>query len=216
MKVGTDGVLLGAWADINGVESVLDVGCGSGLILLMIAQRLDVVESLIVGVETDKNAWDDAVHNVYESKWAKSISVINADFLAISGKWDLIISNPPFFSTTLKSPEKSRSLARHGGSLNYFSLIQFASRVLSKEGSLAFISDTSIPPSEIIFEAEINRLKLRRQIFVASTKNGEIIRILWQFKRRDGLIEKGKTFLRNQDNGTMSDQYLELTKDFYL
>ena len=216
MKVGTDAVLLGSWVDMSDALSILDIGAGTGILSLMAAQRTDVSKAKITAVEIDNEACRDAHTNIESSIWKDRISLVQSDFSKLSGQWDLIISNPPFFSSLLKSPTEARARARHGGDLNYFSLIEFSARNLSNEGSLAFISDLSAPPSEIIYCAEMNRLKVRRICSVMPRRDDETIRILWQMKRIDGIIERTRLPLRSLNNKDWSEEYSKLTNPFYL
>ena len=108
MKVGTDGVLLGAWAPTNQATRILDIGAGSGLISLMLAQRS---KATIVGVELDEAAALQARENVEQSRFASRIEIVNADILHYTSeaKFDLIVSNPPFFNDALECPAKKNS-----------------------------------------------------------------------------------------------------------
>ncbi len=216
MKVGTDAVLLGSWADVSGVRSVLDVGAGSAILSLMIAQRTEPVETTVTAVEIDSGACIDAAENISKSIWNKRIELVRSGFSSVAGYWDLIISNPPFFSSQIKSPSESRARARHAGDLNYLTLISYASRHLNTDGSLAMISDLSCSETEIIFCAEINRLKVRRLCRVFDHEGGEHIRTLWQFRKTDGPIEKSNIAVRTATNDRWSEEYKKLTCNFYL
>ena len=122
MKVGTDGVLIGAWVNLNNAKRVLDVGAGTGLIALMTAQRCDAE---IVGIEIDENASIQAKENVSSSPWANRIAIENIDYNDYTSNelFDVIISNPPFFENSLKSNQANRNTARHDISLSFAQLI---------------------------------------------------------------------------------------------
>ena len=123
MKVGTDGILLGAWVNVANVKSVLDIGTGTGLIALMIVQRS---RAKITAIEIDENAANEAVLNILNSPWKKCIEIYNIslqDFTkAANQKFDLIVSNPPFFNNSLKKKSDAENFARHTDSLSYAEL----------------------------------------------------------------------------------------------
>lgn len=214
MKIGTDGVLLGAWTDVDNVKRVLDIGAGSGLISLMIAQRNR--EARVCAVEIDEGASADARANVSASPWKDRISIIEGDFASFTPDTapDLIVSNPPFFSETLKSPSAERSLARHAAGLGPQSLIEYAARTLSADGTLAFITPTRAE-SEILFTAEMARLRLRRLTSVKTSPRKNTSRLLWQFSRVDGPTERRELTIAEND-GKPTEEYRALTRDFYL
>ena len=140
MKVGTDGVLLGAWASVNGVKSVLDVGTGTGVIAIMLAQRST---AQIMGIEIEKNAAEEADFNSQNSPFSKRISIKNLPFQELAettqNTFDLIISNPPFFINNTKTPNPSRTIARHNDLLPLMDLVNGNVKLLEENGKLALI-----------------------------------------------------------------------------
>lgn len=215
MKVGTDGVALGAWTSCTGARKVLDVGCGSGLIALMIAQRC---EAEITGVEIDPEACCDARANVTNAGWcAGRVTIAEGDFRAMPypGKLDLIVSNPPFFGSGELSPSVQRALARHEGGLNYMTLIDFASERLEQEGRLSFIYPSEME-DDIIYKAEMSHLKLRRKCRLSPTPRAKAIRTMMELSPTDGAIESEEISIRNDDGRSYSDQFSYLCRDFYL
>ena len=213
MKIGTDGVVLGAWADCRNAKTAIDIGCGSGLIALMIAQRSD---ASVTAVELDRGAYLDAVDNVAHSPWRDRISVIEGDFSAYRpiAPADLIVSNPPFFASGELSPSASRAGARHEGSLNYSTLIDYAAEYLSPLGRLAFIYDAG-REDDIIYKAEMKHLKLRRICRLRQREDRPYIRTLYEFSPTDGPIETDTLTICGRD-GRHSDGFRTLTQDFYL
>ncbi len=215
MKVGTDGVLIGAWADVSNVNSVLDIGCGTGLISLMTAQRCNAT---IIGVEIDRNAAEEAKTNFENSPWVQQLFVRNIDFADMCDTdecYDLIISNPPFFSNGITAPDKSRATARHGLSLTYEHIIAFASTHLTASGRLVLISPYDSLDS-IICKASYHRLNISRQTDVYSTPGkSQPIRILWEMSCQQQQFKHTKLHIRNSDN-SYSSEYIDLTKEFYL
>jgi tRNA1Val (adenine37-N6)-methyltransferase len=141
MKVGTDGVLLGAWVPLEGARRILDVGSGTGLIALMLAQRAP--EADITAVEIDQDACLQSVENIQQSPWFKRLKVVNTDFRHFSqgddGLFDLIVTNPPYFVGSQPSSGEARSIARHTTLLGYNELIEGVVRRLKPEGRLALI-----------------------------------------------------------------------------
>lgn len=213
MKIGTDGVVLGAWACCGKAKRVIDIGCGSGLIALMVAQRCDAA---VTAIEIDHGAYLDAVGNVAYSPWSDRISVIEGDFSAYrpAVSFDLIVSNPPFFATGELSPSASRAEARHEGSLNYSTLIDYAARHLNPYGRLAFIYEAG-RDDDIIYKAEMKRLKLRRICRLRQRKDRPYIRTLYEFSPTDGPIESEELTICGCD-GCYTDEFRALTQDFYL
>ena len=138
MKVGTDGVLLGAWTNCDGTAQILDIGTGTGLVALMLAQRSN---ALITAIEIDKEAATQASENAANSPWRNRIFVKNCSLqeFAPETKFDLIVSNPPYFCNSLKTPLENRNLARHADSLPLADLLQHSRRLLSENGRLCVI-----------------------------------------------------------------------------
>ena len=141
MKVGTDGCLLGAWAVMPPAERcsphILDVGTGTGLIALMMAQRYP--EARVTAVEIDAEAAGQAQENVQQSPFASRIEVVQADYKDMQGVFSSIVSNPPYFINALDCPDPQRSLARHNNSLTYDTLMQHAAQLLAAEGEVSVI-----------------------------------------------------------------------------
>ena len=222
MKVGTDGVLLGAWADISGppgslIFNVLDVGCGTGLIALMIAQRNDKAE--IDALDKDKDACEQATENVENSLFKDKIQVIRQSFFDYSSekKYDLIISNPPFFRNALSCPDKKRNAARHNDSLPLKQLIEHAMPLLSEHGRIALILPTSAS-AEIDFIIATHRLYERRRTNVITIEGACPKRFLIEMSLRNSpkQDESDKTLLLETVNHKRTAQYQSLTEDFYL
>lgn len=211
-KVGTDGVLLGSWAFVGSSKSILDVGAGSGLVSLMLAQRC---EADITAVEVDKAAAECCRRNFLASPWSNRLSVLHADFREVKGFFDLIVCNPPFFFGDLKSLSRERTLARQGETLNCLSIMDFASEHLTEGGRLAMITDTR-HQNEIIFEAEIHRLFTARCCKVISKEGRQPIRLLWEMSKTKPISTETETLCLYRADGARHSDYVELTKDFYL
>lgn len=221
MKVGTDGVLLGAWTRCSGYARIIDAGCGSGLIALMMAQRNE--KALITAVDVSAEACADARSNADRSPWGGRISVVCRDLT--TDPWPdltpgplLIISNPPFFSETLHSPEQDRALARHGEGFDVISLIRMSSRMLSgSDDALAFVAPWS-RSDEIEFELSLCRMEMRRMCAVTTREGREPSRILVEAGMQPPVpsgMEREELTLRDASN-ILTPRYIRLTSEFYL
>lgn len=214
MKIGTDGVLLGAWAPAEGIQRALDIGCGTGLIAMMLAQR---GVSKVIGIEIGEEAAREAEDNVASCEWRDRIEIIAgnalaADFSAYNP--DLIVSNPPFFSDSLKCEDSCRTIARHAGSLSFVSLLESGAKWLSEDGQLAFISP-AYNEHEIEYAAAMNKLYINKKTFVCTVEGKRAKRILWLLNRRICRAEISTLNIKNR-NGEYSGEYTLLTKEFYL
>lgn len=209
MKTGTDGVILGAVARLPGPSGrCADIGAGSGLIALMIAQRYAGVTA--DAVEIDPEAARDLRLNIAVSPWSDRITAIEGCFTtSLEGKYDLIVSNPPFYSDGEESGEARRALARHCGTLSAASLVDFASGHLADGGFLAMIIPTATA-SAIIARAAFARLSLCRRIDVITSVRRGITRTVLEFSNIPGIIPEISQL------AVGSDEFKELTRDFYL
>lgn len=216
MKVGTDGVLLGAWASVNNVHNVLDVGSGTGIISLMLAQRCNAA---IDAIDIDKNAFLQTQSNVDLSCWKDRITVFHSSFQEFTGyqnkKYDLIITNPPFFSSSYLPDDKSRAAARHDDSLSAKDLAKCSSDCLSPDGKLALII-----PYENFDAIEYSLLQkslfINRITRIRSKPGKKFIRVLIEASKiRENTLESELT-IETEKRHVYTTEYIELTKDFYL
>lgn len=215
MKVGTDGVLLGAWCDVRNARKVLDVGTGTGLISLMVAQRNN--EAVIDAIEIDYAASEEAAHNVANSPWADRILVINADFSEYTPrcKYDLIVSNPPYFSNGILPPDNSRMIARHCKTLTYDLLISKAASILVPGGGICIITPFEAD-NDITSLVSLNNLHICRKTFVRPKPNAKFKRILWQIGDEPCETIVDELQIEKENHHEYTSQYIDLTKDFYL
>lgn len=216
MKLGTDAVLLGAWATIEKAKNILDIGTGCGILSLMAAQRNS--EASIDALEIDKNSCECAKKNFAHSSWTNRIILYHQSFQAFfkntKKKYDGIISNPPYFSNQLPSPDSLRNQSRHNQSLPFDVLIYGCKKILADNGQIHVI----IP--DISFE-EIKRLIQREQLFfhkhaiVMTNDTGKKKRhIITLGKNKMDYITE-KIIIRDTE-GNYTGQYKELTKEFYI
>ena len=214
MKVGTDGVLLGAWTPMNNAKCILDVGTGTGLIALQLAQRNR--QARIIALEIDSAAVTQATENVFRSPWADRIKVICHDFQTYNPehRFDLIVSNPPYFVDALKCPDKQRSMARHASGLNYVSLFRKSAHLLAEEGMISVIIPSEVEKMVMDAAWDSRLFPLRRmQVF---TKPGKPCRrILLAFCHQEKECVEESLCIETGHNEYTAD-YIALTKDFYL
>ncbi len=212
MKVGTDSVLLGSWCECDNMHRVLDLGAGSGLLALMIAQRAP--RAIIRAIEIDPEACAAAAANFAASPWSDRLTAICGDALTGPAEVnpDLIICNPPFFTGGMQSPDSRRALARHSGGLSPESAIDLAARILSPTGSLAMVTPADYADS-LLFHAEMQRLNLWRRCEV-TTSGSKPSRLLWQWGREARPVEITSLSVRHA--GALTPDYTALTSAFYL
>jgi tRNA1Val (adenine37-N6)-methyltransferase len=220
MKVGTDAVLLGAWATVNKYpDAILDIGAGTGVISLMLAQRSDAMT--IDAVEIDEQAHEQCVENFELSDWGDRLFCYNTSFDAFveemveeEEQYDLIISNPPFYTDAFETEDDSRNKARFTSSLSFETLVSGVSKLLSETGVFSVI---------IPFKEEINFIKLakngnlclNRVCRVKGNVDSEVKRSLLEFSfKTQDVVEGELTIEKTRHNYTK--EYIELTKDFYL
>jgi tRNA1Val (adenine37-N6)-methyltransferase len=215
MKVSTDGVLLGAWANPLDVANILDIGTGTGLIAIMLAQKS---QAKIDAVEIELHAYLQASENVSNCPWKQRIRVFQSSFQDFSKQsdetYEYIVSNPPFFSHSLKTPSENRNLARHNDTLPPEELLSGIDRILSPEGRFCIILP-SIGSSHFITEAALHNLYCCRKTNVKPTPKKKISRALMEFSRIRCKILETELTLRTDDQNYTED-YKLLTKDFYL
>jgi len=214
MKVGTDGVLLGSWAAVKDTRRILDVGTGTGLIALMVAQRS---EARIDAVEIDAAASEEATHNFRKSAWSERLNLINADFLQFAGSsdctYDLIVSNPPFFVNSVKTNDAALSVARHNDMLSFNQLILGARKLLASSGRLCVILPT-LSFVEFRENARLSGFYLHHLTTVIPKPGKVPKRILMEFSLDAGYPDEDSLTIMDSDGGyTLA--YKTLTSPFY-
>lgn len=219
MKVGTDGVLIGAWFDLSSKpRAILDVGTGTGLIALMAAQRSEEWNARIDGIEIEPGSAEQARQNAEQSPWTERITVYHGDFIhfadAHKGKYDLVVSNPPYFMDFLPSPDADRNTVRHTQSLTYDALARGAAKVLNGNGIFSVI----IPSSEeriMLRAAFSNDLHPRRKTSVRTLAEAEPKRVMTEFVKRETEYTESEIVIEERQ-GVFNAEYMALTNDFYL
>ncbi|MBP4138727.1 tRNA1(Val) (adenine(37)-N6)-methyltransferase [Flavobacterium geliluteum] len=218
MKVGTDGVLLGAWAPVHHQPfSVLDIGAGTGIIALMLAQRTHAEQ--IDALEIDEEAYEQAVENFENSPWGDRLFCFHAgldEFIAEpEDEYDLIVSNPPFYSEDFKTENEQRDLARFQDAMPFEELVEAADLLLSENGIFAVILPFKEEENFIALakEFELYPLKITR---VKGNLTSPVKRSLLAFGRDDIQEIEIDELTIETERHIYTPEYIELTKDFYL
>lgn len=215
MKVGTDGVLLGAWADTTGKRNILDIGTGTGLIAIMAAQRNE--DAMIDAIEIDPEAGKQAKENTDRTEWANRINVIISSLQDFTPekKYDLIVSNPPFFNNSTKAAGKQRTDARHTYSLPHNELVLFAKKHLSENGVLSVVLPVK-EGEDLIKFAENGNMFCSRKTFVIPKLGSQPKRLLLEFSAN--MCETNIEYFTSETETRhiYTKEYKKLTKDFYI
>ena len=215
MKIGTDGILLGAWARVSHSKTLLDIGTGTGVIALMEAQKNN--DLIIDAVEIDKNACIDAKFNFEKSPWNNRIKLHPCPLNDFPKKikYDTIISNPPFFEKSLAANTQSRTLARHTEKLHYNNIIEFAESWLSENGNLCLILPAD-QEEKCIIKAKKSGLYVKRKCNVFPKKTKCQHRTLIEFSFKNEIPEEEILIIENEKRHDYTEEYKEITKDFYI
>ena len=212
MKVGTDGLLLGAWA--QGGKRVLDIGTGTGLIALMMAQRFP--DAHVDAIDIDADAASQAEDNACRSPFADRVAVrcVSLQEYVAERKYDSIVCNPPFFAQSLQSPDSKRTLARHSIALPFDDLFRHARRLMSEDGVLSIVVPSDAL-SQIETAAVMNNLFLVRRCLVRTTRKKPARRLLLSFSQKPSPFHDEEGVIQEAVNEP-SEWYRNLTCDFLL
>ena len=217
MKVGTDGVLLGAWVNTQNCINILDIGTGTGLIALMLAQKS---EANIVGIEINKDAFTQAQENISSSKFSSKITLTHSSLQKYISKvkFDLIVSNPPFYQHHLQSDDVARNTARHSQELTYSELIKNSSEILSNNGRFCVIIPTD-DKNDFITICDSFGLFLNNMLNIKTTPTKHSKRVLLEFSfnnNNNNRCDEKELIIEEFGRHLYSKKYIELTKDYYL
>ncbi len=215
MRVGTDAVLLAAWAEINMAAHILDVGTGTGVIALMCAQKN--ATAFIEAIEIHEGSAEDARHNFEHSPWKSRLKMHEGDFLKIVSreKFDLIISNPPYFSQSLRGNNPSRNTARHDDSLPADAFLRQTKSLLTPDGTVILI----LPKNQLerwIEEAAKSGLNAKSICHVFTLAYKDATRVMIEFALSYQGEPTMESILIEKNPGEFSEAYKQLTKEFYM
>lgn len=217
MKVGTDGVLLGAWTSLeNKPESILDIGAGTGLIALQLAQRSTA--EVIDAIEIEEGAYEQCVENFETSPWADRLFCYHAgldEFVQeMDEKYDLIVSNPPFYAEEVSSGDSSRDRARQTTSLPFEELLEGVSQLLSSDGLFSIILPFKEEAKFVEMASQYN-LFPNRITRVKGNPESESKRSLMEFGFKESAVAEDELIIE-MERHEYTSEYISLTKDFYL
>lgn len=214
MKVGTDGCLLGGWFDTTGSREILDIGCGSGLIAIMAAQRSNAA---ITGIEIDSEAAIQATKNVNNSPWKERIEIINKDFLEYNPDklFDTIVCNPPYFVNSLKCGNASRTLARHSDSLDCNDFFRHSKHISTNNAKVSIVIPCDIL-SEWRTAAHLHGFFDKRITYIKTTPRKQPKRVLVEFTKGCYVTSQEHTLILEDEPGIYSNEATEILRDFYL
>ena len=219
MKVGTDAMILGSFVPVGNVSNILDIGTGTGVLSLMLAQRTKVH---IDTIDIDKDAFLQAKENFENSSWRNKLHAFQSSVQefnpADNKKYDLIISNPPYFEYNQKASKESdryneRTNARSFDKLSFSDLLVHASRLLAEEGKFYVILPAAVADS-FIAEAAENNTFLFDRLNIQSKQSQEPVRTILGFSKNKKEL-KESILVIYQDNGGYTDEYIELTKNYH-
>lgn len=217
MKIGTDSVLLGAWANLNhNPYSILDIGAGTGVLALMLAQRSQA--EVIDALEIDDEAYEQCVANFEASPWSDRLFCYHASLVEfiteVEDEYDLIISNPPFYSEDYKSGETQRDLARFNDAMPFEHLVAAAGKFLSEQGKFVVIIPFKEEERFINISQKVN-LFPNQILRIRGNTNSPIVRSLIEFSFEKSELKTNELTIEKERHNYTED-YINLTKDFYL
>lgn len=217
MKVSTDAVLLGAWVTPNGSKTILDIGTGTGVIALMLAQKSN---AKITAIDIDKDSTEQARANVAESIFREKVEVVHSSFQVMSNiyseKFNLIVTNPPYFVDSLKNADDTKKFARHNDLLPFEELIMGVKKMLDEKGKFCLI----LPKNEAVIFRDIAKQKglyLSKLMRVKTKPSIETEkRHLMQFEFKETEFSESTLTIESDRHFDYTEEYKELTKDYYL
>ncbi|MDE7438773.1 MAG: methyltransferase [Muribaculaceae bacterium] len=217
MKVGVDAVILGSWADITDASSILDVGCGCGVISLMCAQRNPKAE--IMAIDIDRPSIEEALDNFNSIPWRERLYPILSDFamfcLTYKSKIDYIISNPPYFDSGIDNPATVREKARHQGTLSPKIIIEKGRGILSSNGKIGMV--IPIDQAESIKKYALSlQMSVCRELIMKGREGREPKRVFIEFSIKSDRNPETESLTLEKEDGEYTEEYRTLCHDFYL
>ena len=214
MKIGTDGILLGAWADTYNSNYIIDIGTGTGVIAIMQCQKN--TSALVDAVEISNEACIDAKQNINNSPWKDRIHLHKSSIqkLISNKKYDHIISNPPFFINSLNPEDSERKKARHTTHLSYVDILGFATKNLSNKGKVSLILPVEDGEKSILISNKFE-LWVSRKCFVQPKAHKKPHRLLLEFTNEKTKVSENNLIIENKERHDYTEEYKAITKDFY-
>ncbi len=217
MRVGTDAVLLGAWVVPNGSKSILDIGTGSGVIAMMLAQKSN---AKILAIDIDKESTTQAAENVQNSMFANQVQILHDSFqhfaATTESRFDLIVTNPPYFVDSLKNSSDTKATARHNDSLSYNDLLTGVKRLLSDKGKFCLILPTK-EAAQFREQAKTKGLYLSKLLRIRTRMEKDTEkRHLMQFEFKETEFSESTLVIEADSHRNYTDQYKEFTKEYYI
>ena len=214
MKIGTDGILLGAWVNCVNKKNGLDIGCGTGVITIMMCQKNPIIR--MTAIEISKEAAKDAIINFENCRWNKNLVLKNQDFKEYkpTNKYDLIVSNPPFYKDGYLPNNQTKRIAKHEGELNYCNIIEFSTKNLTENGTVNLIIPFKNNEKCKSF-AKKNNLHLSRECVVYPKAYKSASRVLLEFSKNNIETKKEELIIENDKRHDYTTDYKNLTRDFY-
>lgn len=223
MKVNTDGILLGAWTQLNQPNKILDIGTGTGLIALMLAQRSQVFthQPSISAVEIEDSAFRQAKENIQHSSWHSRLYLHHNNIVDFANdqknthQYDCLVSNPPYFSNSLKAPDDKRNLARHNATLSFDDLLSSAEKLATNHASFSLILPSNEAKTLLEICPQYNWF-LHEHAFVSTVIGKSATRSLLKLSRsKVQQVNKEHFAIRNKNN-LYTAEYINLCREFYL
>ncbi len=214
-KTGTDSVILGAYADITCSDNILDIGTGTGLIALMLAQK---GATKIIAIEPDKDSYQQACLNIENSKWSDRIKVENTDlqsFNPVDTKFNLIVTNPPYFRNSLRNPDSRKAATRHNDTLSSDVILKAVSGLLAEDGRFLVVMPY-VEGNVFIAEAVEYGLYCADILKIKPLPKSEIRRLILEFRKTRAVVSEKFLTIERGRRHEFTEDYTNLTKDFYL
>jgi tRNA1Val (adenine37-N6)-methyltransferase len=215
MKVCTDAVLLGSWVKSGNASKVLDIGTGSGIIALMIAQKC---HAQIDAIDVDEKAYLQAKENFLQSPWSNRLNSIHRSLQCFSSdpqeKYDLIVTNPPYFHHASQPVEESRLCARHGSLLTFDDLVDGVGRLLKPDGRF-YVILPSKEGLEFLDKAQRKQLFCNHLLRIKTKADRNEKRLIMEFSHTLTVIREDEITVQEED-GSFSKEYIDLTRDYYI
>ncbi|HEX2968379.1 MAG TPA: methyltransferase [Bacteroidales bacterium] len=213
-RVGTDGVILGAYADVSNARHILDIGSGTGLIALMLAQRCNAG---IYALEPDSGSFRQLTENIESSPWKSRINPVNKrlqDYYP-DLKFDIVVSNPPYFINSIRNPDPAKAKARHSDILSQIDLIEGISRLLNENGRFQIIMP--VPEGKaFIVKAEGKGFYCNDILHIKPSPAADVKRLIMTFSTMERDLSEKTLVIEDGVRRSFTEEYIELTKDFYL